>query len=178
MSLKFFIEQVALCPRDPDAAIALLTAIGLGDWARDHVVANGRVFGDPGTNEADLAFNYQATRGINALPNAGGHVIDFEAGPRPLEVELLHYTDGPNWMTAHVPSVSHLGMHCSAEELQGWRKLLGDRGIEVAQEVFTESHTNPNIAGKRWYNYVIFDTRDILGVDLKFIVRRDTKGHA
>ena len=41
----------------------------------------------------------------------------------------------------------------------------------MAQEVFTESHTNPVIAGKRSYNYVIFDTREILGVDLKFIVR-------
>ena len=46
-----------------------------------------------------------------------------------------------------------------------------ERGIKVAQEVFTKSHTNPVIAGKRKYNYVIFDTKEILGVDLKFIVR-------
>jgi hypothetical protein len=37
----------------------------------------------------------------------------------------------------------------------------------------TISHTNPVIAGKRWYTYVIFDTRSILGIDLKFIVRRE-----
>jgi hypothetical protein len=43
----------------------------------------------------------------------------------------------------------------------------------VAQEVLTQSHTNPVISGKRWYNYVIFDTKDILGVDLKFIVRKE-----
>ena len=41
----------------------------------------------------------------------------------------------------------------------------------MAQEVMTESHTNPVIAGKRTYNYVIFDTKEILGVDVKFIVR-------
>jgi hypothetical protein len=35
------------------------------------------------------------------------------------------------------------------------------------------SHTNPVISGKRWYNYVIFDTKEILGVDLKFIVRKE-----
>ena len=62
-------------------------------------------------------------------------------------------------------------MHCSAEELVQWRAFFAERDIPVAQEVFTESHTNPVIAGQRWYNYVIFDTKDILGVDLKFIVR-------
>ena len=49
--------------------------------------------------------------------------------------------------------------------------FFANRDIEVAQEVFTDSHTNPVIAGKRSYNYVIFDTKNILGVDLKFIVR-------
>jgi hypothetical protein len=62
-------------------------------------------------------------------------------------------------------------MHCTADELLKWRKFFRDRGIQIAQEVFTDSHSNPAIAGKRSYNYVIFDTRKILGVDLKFIVR-------
>ena len=62
-------------------------------------------------------------------------------------------------------------MHCSADDLIEWRVFFQSRGIDVAQEVMTESHTNPVIAGKRSYNYVIFDTKDILGVDLKFIVR-------
>ena len=59
----------------------------------------------------------------------------------------------------------------SAEDLVHWRAFFENRDIEVAQEVFTDSHTNPVIAGKRSYNYVIFDTKNILGVDLKFIVR-------
>lgn len=155
---KFIIEQVAICPRDADAAIKLLTEIGAADWAKDHVVAEGTIYEDiEGRNEADLAFNYELIQGK--------------------EFEVLHYTDGYNWM-AHPHrenSVSHLGMHCSAEELIEWRKFFAERGIRVAQEVMTQSHTNPHIAGKRWYNYVIFDTKDILGTDLKFIVRRDTK---
>ena len=152
--LKFKIEQVALCPQDPEAAIELLNAMGAGEWARDHVVANGEVRGYPGRNEADLAFEY------NMLANAN-------------ELEVLHYTDGPNWMDEFSPRASHLGMHCTAVELEGWREFFDERGILVAQEVKTESHTNPHIAGKRWYNYVIFDTYDILGVDIKFIVRSD-----
>lgn len=152
----FAIEQVALCPRDPVAAMNLLADIGMAEWAKDHVIASGKVYGVEGTNGADLAFNYTALQGAR-------------------ELEVLHYTEGKNWMaeSSRVNSISHLGMHCSAEELVEWRAFFAERGIDVAQEVLTESHTNPVIAGKRWYNYVIFNTKEILGTDLKFIVRKD-----
>ena len=171
--LVFRIEQVALCPTDPAAAIALLTRMCAGEWARDHVKASGNVFGAGGTNEADLAFDYEMLKGAN-------------------ELEVLHYTDGPNWMDGShegqevetgigmMPSedafrrpcsVSHLGMHCSAKELLRWRKFMADEGFREAQSVRTFSHTNPVIKGKRSYQYVIYDTRAVLGVDIKFIVR-------
>ena len=156
--MKFFIEQIALCPRDPVAATRLLQHLGLDEWVEDHVVAGGRVFDQPGKNEADLAFNYQNTR-----PEG-----------KPLELEVLHYTRGPNWMAGREPSVSHLGMHCTSDELDEFRRKFHALGIGVSQEVFTESHTNPYLLEvKRKYQYVIFDTRDILGTDLKFIVRRE-----
>ena len=156
--MKFFIEQVALCPKNPAAAVNLLKQLGLDNWVHDHVVAGGKVYGDPGKNEADLAFNYESTR-----PEG-----------KPLELEVLHYTSGPNWMATRPPMVSHLGMHCTAEELEQFRRKFSDMGIKVAQEVLTETHTNPFLLEqKRKYQYVIFDTRDILGVDLKFIVRRE-----
>lgn len=154
--MKFQIEQIAICPRDPDAARAFLSAIGLDLWVEDHVVARGEVFASgPETNEADLSFNYQAT----------------PEDLKPLELEILNYTAGRNWMDAHGPSVSHLGMHCTAEELVKWREKFAALGVGIAQEVITQSHTNAHIKESRRYNYVIFDTRDILGVDLKFIVR-------
>ena len=153
--MKFIIEQIAMCPKDPAKAIELLTAMGASEWAHDLVLAKGQVFGQDGTNSARLAFNYDLIQGK--------------------EFEVLHYTEGDNWMnySHRRNSVSHLGMHCTAEELEGWRKFFEDRGIQIAQEVLTHCHSNPVIAGKRWYNYVIFDTKEILGVDLKFIVRRD-----
>lgn len=154
--MQFKIEQIAICPAHPALAIELLRELGLTEWANDHVVAEGRVYGDfVGENEADLAFNYQAFGGK--------------------EFEVLNYTNGENWMKygTRPNSVSHLGMHCTAEELVEWREFFRQREIYVAQEVFTKSHTNPVIAGKRSYNYVIFDTKSILGVDLKFIVRID-----
>lgn len=184
---KFRVEQIAITPKDTVRAKRLLAGLGLTEWFRDTVTAEGnvqvkkshRVFtglgvlelGNPGTlestelvkgvNEANLQFNYQA-----------GNGSDGAAG-KPLELEILQYTEGPNWVQDLGPVVSHLGMHCTAEELLEFRDFFASEGVQVAQEVETLAHTNPNIAGKRTYNYVIFDTRSILGVDLKFIVRRD-----
>ena len=155
--LKFQIEQIAIAPKDPVAARTLLEDIGAVDWAEDHVVAAGNVYGARGFNEANLSFNY-----------------DMFAGK---EFEILDYSKGDNWVDCRTNGsrnvVSHLGMHCTADELLQWRDFFRAREISVAQEVFTKSHTNPVIDGKRKYNYVIFDTFHILGVDLKFIVRID-----
>jgi hypothetical protein len=156
--MKFFIEQIALCPPDPAKAQALLAELGLTEWVQDHVKATGRVFGRAGRNSANLAFNYQNTR-----PEG-----------KPLELEILQYVDGPNWMSGRVPVVSHLGMHCTEHELDVFRRKFAALSIKTAQEVFTDSHTNPFLLQTgRKYQYVIFDTRAILGVDLKFIVRRE-----
>jgi len=157
---KFKIEQVALYPFQAVRALEFLKKIGLEDWTHDKVKALGYVHNHAGRNEANLAFNY------TGLDHAR-------------ELEVLDYTDGPNWMTKRAgrsgrdSRVSHLGMHVTAEELADWRLFMMAEGVSVAQEVFTDSHTNPVIAGKRRYNYVIFDTFDIIGVDLKFIVRID-----
>ena len=153
--MKFIIEQIAICPKDPSKAKQLLKDMGAVGWSEDRVIAKGKVFDNQSENTADLSFNYELIQGK--------------------EFEVLNYIAGDNWMKeqSRVNSVSHLGMHCTADELLNWRDFFDERGIKVAQEVFTKSHTNPVIAGKRKYNYVIFDTKEILGVDLKFIVRID-----
>lgn len=158
--MRFVIEQIAVAPVNPALAKQLLGEIGAQLWHEDNVVAVGEVFGQPGRNIANLSFNYELGIG--------------RGDDKALEFEVLEYTTGPNWVEQgkRLNSVCHVGMHCTEEELERWFRFFEDRGIPVAQEVFTESHTNPNIAGKRWYNYVIFDTRALIGVDLKFIVRR------
>lgn len=154
--MKFHADQIALCPRDPKAAAKLLIEMGATNWTVDRVVARGTVNGRTDvTNKADLAFNYDT--------------ITHN------ELEILHYTEGENWMDdlTRMNSVSHLGTHCTELELQLWRTFFAERGIVPIQEVITESHTNPAIAGKRLYHYVIFDTKAILSVDIKMIVRID-----
>ena len=155
--MKFQIEQIALAPKANETAVEFLKAIGLTEWVTDHVAAQGKVFGVEARNVAKLQFNYQAT---------------LEPRTAPLELEVIQYEDGGSWLDFRPRNiVSHLGMHVTAEELVKWRELMDAFGVGVAQEVETFSHTNPAIAGKRRYRYVIFSTRHIIGVDLKFIVR-------
>lgn len=153
--MKFKIEQIAIAPASAELAKQLLREIGAQDWTEDTVTAAGDVWGNASENRANLSFNYELLNDAK-------------------EFEILAYQQGENWMQEHSPSVSHLGMHVTAEELERWREFFAAREIRVAQEVDTSSHTNPFlIETGRKYHYTIFDTRDILGVDLKFIVRRE-----
>lgn len=156
--MKFVIEQIAIVAPDAEKAMALLRALGATDWVKDLVVAEGSVHGSPGkTNVAELNFNYQ-----------------MAADPaKPLEFEVLNYKAGENWMERSPHSVSHLGMHCSNADLLDVDRVMRRFSVPVVQEVHTQSHTNPAIANSRRYKYVIYGTRQILGVDLKFIVRKE-----
>ena len=61
----------------------------------------------------------------------------------------------------------------SAEEkLQEIKSKMLQLGYKVAQEVLTDSHTNEYLLQqKRKYHYVIFNTREEFGFDVKLIVR-------
>lgn len=154
---KLEIDQIALCPPDPVAALELLQEMGIDNWVHDNVTARGQVLGNKAENVANLDFNYTALE-------------------KARELEVLHYTQGPNWMAVTSPRVSHFGMHCTEAQVTVWKEFFAARRITIVQEVFTHEHTNPVIAGTRWYHYIIFGTHAILGVDLKFIVRREQPG--
>lgn len=153
---QFKIGQLALAlplnAEDHTLALKFLAACGIRGWVEDTVCAQGTVNGCNARNTAKLRFNYDTFLGN--------------------ELELLNYTQGPSWLNElSLPTVSHIGMHCTEPELLKWRQLMADFRIEVAQEVWTESHTNPRIRDCRRYHYVIFSTRELIGVDMKFIVR-------
>jgi hypothetical protein len=163
---KFRIEQVAIAPNNPKLAMEILSDLGLSEWISDRVMARGEVFGEEGVNIANLNFNYQAGNGNDPVG-------------KPLEFEVLDYTSGPNWVDSRQNNdnfgsvVSHLGMHCTAEELEQFKEYFKAKGFAIAQEVYTEMHENPAIKDSRRYHYTIFDTQKVLGVDLKFIVRKE-----
>lgn len=146
------IEQVAFACADPSAIINIAQSFGLKNWSHDTVVAKGHVFGLPATNKAELHFNY-------------------ELG---IELELIKYLEGFNWHRRRHPQyifLSHMGFHVDEAKMQKCKSQLAAAAVEIAQEVITQSHTNPVIAGKRTYHYVVFDTQHLIGFDLKLIER-------
>ncbi len=151
------IEQIAIATKDTKQAeeiINNLKRIGLNEWVEDTVTAEGKVFNKGVTNVAQLNFNYQ---------------LGFE-------LEILTYLAGENWHMKRVdemdfPFQSHMGLHVDKKEMQEMKSKMSSIGCGIAQEVYTLSHTNPAIAGKRKYHYVVFDSREKLGFDLKLIER-------
>ena len=148
------IEQIALHVPSIDIYIKTLSKIGIGEWSRDEVTASGYVFGKEVKNSvAHLAFNYQC-----------GY-----------EFELLSYQQGNNWHKARgtdltQPFLSHKGFH--VENIEEDIQYMEDRGIGIAQELWTEKHTNEHVTSKnRTYHYCVFNTRDFMGFDLKLIQR-------
>lgn len=148
----FKVEQIALAPARPEAARRLLAEMGAKEWTDDIVTGNGEVYGADATNRAHLQFNYEIA---------------------PCEFEILNYDAGDNWL-AHRASAesaaSHLAMHCTEQEAEEWKQFFAERNIELAQELQTVVHTNPAVGDRRW-KYYIFNTRSILGLDIKLIVR-------
>ena len=174
--MEFKIEQVAIFfPESTGSTHLMLMQDLFGDagsqWIHDSNVAEGRVLRQ--TNQprgkSDYADSYKDV-------TVKGHLL-FNYGSD-IELEFLQYDGKDHWMRRfdekNTPVVSHFGMHVSPVQLDRWRSYLtGNFGFKVAQEVRTVEHTNPAIKDERRYDYVIFDTRHVLGVDLKFIVRLD-----
>ena len=149
------IEQIAIGTVDPQKLMDALDAAGITKtWTHDVVVAEGEVFGVKSTNKAELHFNYD---------------LGFE-------LEILKYQEGANWHLRRSPTdgsnfLSHMGLHVEKEEMLKIKADMAAAGIGIAQEVYTSSHENPVIKGKRKYHYVVFDSKDSLGFDLKLIER-------
>jgi len=151
------IEQIAFGVKDPVKVIDLFSAnLGLTEWIKDEVAAKGIINGKKGSNVAELHFNYQWG----------------------IELELLRYNSGRNWHEYRNPYglpmfPSHQGYHCTEDEALHKIDEMGALNIGIIQEVYTYNHTNPAIAGKRQYHYIIFDSLEALGYDLKLIIRKD-----
>jgi hypothetical protein len=144
------IDQLAFCAwTDKDEqGIKEFLKLEHHDWIEDNVTARGQVGEEfDVTNTAKLLFNY-----------------DLEH-----EVEILRYTDGPNYlMLADVPGgrMCHIGSH-----------FIGDGNVPrvdvpIIQQLVTQTHTNPFQAERnRHYRYTIYNTYQRLGLFFKVIER-------
>lgn len=145
------IDQLVFTTDHPQEAMKDLAAL-LGrevKWAHDIASATGEVFGEEDcSNKVDLYFSEEV------------------AGIR---FGYLNYLEGERWLTEYEDNqLSHLGIH--VQDIEAWKKHILDLGYEIAMETETFEHTNPALNGRR-YHYVIVDSRERLGFDLKIIQR-------
>jgi hypothetical protein len=87
----------------------------------------------------------------------------------PMEFEVLHYSAGPHrYVGEQSPLLSHFSVY--TENLEREAGLLADAlGFGPYYRFTTEGHTNPRVKGKKRFTETIFDTRSLIGADLKFI---------
>jgi hypothetical protein len=151
----FGIEQIALVNPPGLGLMSVLKILGATHWSEDHVTTRARVWGGPVVEQrAHLAFNYQLIPGK--------------------ELELIKYESGSNWLDkAQVGAgLSHMGLHVeNIEEATAKLEDSAHAEVAIAQDAVTIAHTNPAIKDSRRYRYRIFNTRQWLGFDLKFIQR-------
>lgn len=159
------IDQLAIYTQDPKSTRDLLGVLfGMTEWVQDIAVGSGEVYGTyHRTIAGDLSFNYQTG----------------------IEIEVLHYVTPDHWHSARARMaaeymtpglfVSHIGVH--VDDMAEARKVYERAGWRVAQEVHTFTHTNPYLKERgRTFHYVVWDSRGIIGFDLKLIQRIEKAG--
>lgn len=151
------LDQIAFYASDGMEEVRIKESLGLRDaeWTEDFVTGRVSVFSEPeNISKAKLLFNYDLG----------------------IEVEILTYLEGPNWhrhrdkhgigprtRPGSLPFLSHIGFHVNDGDIP----ILP---FAPAQRMVTTFHSNPAIKDRR-YEYVIYDTVRLLGVDLKYIKR-------
>lgn len=156
------LEQVAIYAPDPYAKQQQLReALGLTEWVEDTVRAVGEVFGVEQENLATLLFNHQL-----------GYELELICYHNPFKPNNWHSAAGRDMATTFL---SHKGYHVT--DVAAAKQHYRDCGFAIAQEVYTIEHSNAYLRkiGRR-YHYVVYDTRQLLGFDLKLIERIEGGG--
>lgn len=146
-------HQVAIYTEDADASVAMMRRLGYEDWLYDEAVLIGTMHGIKIETRARMWFNYE-----------------FGAG----ELEFLTY-EGDNWheaagRTGSVPFLSHKSVY--TDDVERDKRMMVQLGFRTVQEFETHDHINKYLIDKKQrFRECIFDTRDTLGFDVKFIQR-------
>lgn len=162
------VEQVAMYVPNMDKAKANYARLGLTNWVDDTV-----------TGEAKVAYGGNCKNGLNVAHLSFNYDLGFE-------LELIRYMNGPNWHHANgriredglpydlLPFPSHMSWH--VEDMAASKARILEAGFKIAQEVHTINHTNPYLMSNgRKFNYCVFETRTLLGWDIKLIERIEAK---
>lgn len=147
-------HQLAIYHPEPNAAIRFLSGIGFNDWHRDSAKLKGLLVTGGSMRQteisAEMVFNYQILNGR--------------------ELEFVSYLNHPHprYGREVAPFISHLSAYVedvqkSAEDIES------EFGMIPFHRFDTGNHTNPRVAGKKFFREAIYQTRQKLGFDLKLI---------
>lgn len=155
----FKFHQVAMyCPDGVGEAVKSYRSIGYDEWSHDMASLRGLLKVDGSWNEiettAQMAFNYQAL---------------------PMELEFLKYHGGQHRhrereRLSAIPFISHMSVHVASVKDQ-MELMKSVYGMEPYHVFVTDEHTNQAVRNHKRFIECIFDTRDVLGYDVKCIER-------
>lgn len=174
-------DQIAIAVRHATRWMAAIDS-DPGAWSHDTSTSDAIVMGYPVKREItfDLHYNYRQSLAFKELELIrfsdlhNFHSISNKSiDPLGLYAPHLYALRAEMDLDNRGFFLSHLGIHCSEEEAEEWRALFSRCSIGVAFEDWSKKHTNPVIAGKRFYHNVIFASREALGFNFKACVRRN-----
>ena len=144
-------HQVAIFTDDQGAALWQYYKLGYERWIHDTAELKGLLHGEEVITKADMAFNYDIM---------------------PMELEFLTY-HGPNrhaqeGRTGRIPFISHMSVYVDDVRAEA-SQLYTNHEMLPYHRFITQNHSNPNVIGKKRFIECIYDTRVLLGYDLKLI---------
>ena len=148
--LKF--HQVAIYTDNVMRDITMWKDMGYEEWSYDTAKLVGKDRGVPTIKQATMAFNYDIL---------------------PLELEYVSY-NGPRNREDERTGFDAFLSHCSTIVHDVEEKMLElkqKHGLEPYHQFVTQDHTNPNVQGIKRFKEAIYDTRHLLGFDIKLIQR-------
>lgn len=151
-NLKF--HQVAIYHADPESAVLEWSDLGYDKWTSDTATLVGTEWGDPSQKEGEMWFNYD--------------ILPMELEYVKYNTPFRHTLDDRD---GHPPFISHMSTYVEDldEKLEEIEQTIG---IRPYHEFQTHDHTNPTVVERKLrFKEAIYDTRRLLGYDVKMIQR-------
>lgn len=148
-------HQMAVCTNDVASSIGCLNTLGFTEWSRDNAMLNGTYAGKPCTMEAQMAFNYQIFPGKEfEFVRYFGHPEDRFGG------KLRSGNSRP--FISHISAyVDDITVACARVEQE--------KGMVPIHRFNTSGHTNPRVAGRKYFKEAMYDTYHDIGFNIKLI---------
>lgn len=143
-------HQVAIYTRDLDGAVSEMADLGFLEFYQDRAILDGYYREKHCRINAQMLFNYQM------LPGK--------------ELEFVRYDGHPSreYSQAPAPFLSHMSAY--VDNIDAAVERIADyQGFLPFHRFTTSEHSNPRVAGKKYFKEAIYETNLTLGFNVKLI---------